>query len=137
MELSSRNSVSIATYFKSNYENFMSPLAIIGNFLVKTYAVPIENPGNNIPVDAQGRVVNQNGTNPIVLTYYNLGNAKVSGVDAGITAIEATSFVSPKAVPQLADADEVFPAIRKRDGVRYITLVPNPRGLDRAIEAVR
>jgi len=56
-------------------------------------------------------------------------------VDAGITAIEATSFVSPKAVPQLADADEVFPAIRKRAGVRYIALVPNPRGLDRAISA--
>jgi hydroxymethylglutaryl-CoA lyase len=56
-------------------------------------------------------------------------------VDAGITVIEATSFVSPVAVPQLADADDVFPAIRKRDGVRYITLVPNQRGLDRAIAA--
>lgn len=56
-------------------------------------------------------------------------------VDAGIKAIEATSFVSPKAVPQLADADEVYPAIHKRDGVRYIALVPNARGLDRAIAA--
>jgi isopropylmalate/homocitrate/citramalate synthase len=56
-------------------------------------------------------------------------------VEAGITAIEATSFVSPKAVPQLADADAVFPAIRKRAGVRYIALVPNERGLDRAIAA--
>jgi hydroxymethylglutaryl-CoA lyase len=56
-------------------------------------------------------------------------------VDAGITVIEATSFVSPAAVPQLADADEVFPAIQKRDGVRYITLVPNQRGLDRAVAA--
>ncbi len=56
-------------------------------------------------------------------------------VDAGITVIEATSFVSPTAVPQLADADEVFPAIRKRDGVRYITLVPNQRGFDRALKA--
>jgi hydroxymethylglutaryl-CoA lyase len=56
-------------------------------------------------------------------------------VDAGITVIEATSFVSPAAVPQLADADEVFPAIHKRDGVRYIALVPNQRGLDRAIAA--
>jgi hydroxymethylglutaryl-CoA lyase len=56
-------------------------------------------------------------------------------VDAGITVIEATSFVSPAAVPQLADADEVFPAIHKRDRVRYITLVPNQRGLDRAIAA--
>jgi isopropylmalate/homocitrate/citramalate synthase len=56
-------------------------------------------------------------------------------VDAGITVIEATSFVSPTAVPQLADADDVFPAIHKRPGVRYITLVPNQRGLDRAIAA--
>jgi hydroxymethylglutaryl-CoA lyase len=56
-------------------------------------------------------------------------------VDAGVTAIEATSFVSPVAVPQLSDADKVFPAIRKRPGVRYITLVPNERGLDRALAA--
>jgi isopropylmalate/homocitrate/citramalate synthase len=56
-------------------------------------------------------------------------------VDAGVTLIEVTSFVSPKAVPQLADADEVFRAIRKRDGVRYVVLVPNERGLDRAIAA--
>lgn len=56
-------------------------------------------------------------------------------VDAGVRAIEVTSFVSPAAVPQMADADEVFPAIRKRDGVRYIALVPNQRGLDRAMAA--
>jgi hydroxymethylglutaryl-CoA lyase len=56
-------------------------------------------------------------------------------VDARLRAIEVTSFVSPAAVPQLADADEVFPAIRKREGVRYITLVPNQRGLDRALAA--
>jgi isopropylmalate/homocitrate/citramalate synthase len=56
-------------------------------------------------------------------------------VDAGVSVIEATSFVSPSAVPQLADADEVFPAIHQRDGVRYIALVPNERGLDRALTA--
>jgi hydroxymethylglutaryl-CoA lyase len=56
-------------------------------------------------------------------------------VDAGVRAIEVTSFVSPTAVPQMADADEVFPAIHKREGVRYITLVPNQRGLDRAMAA--
>ena len=56
-------------------------------------------------------------------------------VDAGITSIEATSFVGPKAVPQLADADEVFAAIHQRPGVHYLTLVPNERGLDRAIAA--
>jgi len=56
-------------------------------------------------------------------------------VAAGVTSIEVTSFVSPAAVPQLADADVVFPAVRKRDGVRTIALVPNDRGLDRAIAA--
>lgn len=56
-------------------------------------------------------------------------------VAAGIRVLEATSFVSPGAVPQLADADEVFGSISKVDGVRYLTLVPNRRGLDRAIEA--
>ena len=56
-------------------------------------------------------------------------------VDAGVLVIEATSFVSPAAVPQLADADDVFPAIHKRAGVRYIALVPNERGLDRALAA--
>jgi len=55
--------------------------------------------------------------------------------DAGLPVIEATSFVSPKAIPQLADADEVFRSIRKRDGVTYLVLVPNERGLDRAIGA--
>ncbi|HEX5248616.1 MAG TPA: hydroxymethylglutaryl-CoA lyase [Gaiellales bacterium] len=55
--------------------------------------------------------------------------------DAGLPVVEATSFVSPRAVPQLADADEVLPAIRRRTGVRYPVLVPNVRGLDRALAA--
>jgi isopropylmalate/homocitrate/citramalate synthase len=55
--------------------------------------------------------------------------------DAGLPVIEATSFVSPKAIPQLADADDVFRSIRKRDGVTYLVLVPNERGLDRALAA--
>ncbi|MDP8904970.1 MAG: hydroxymethylglutaryl-CoA lyase [Chloroflexota bacterium] len=55
---------------------------------------------------------------------------------AGLREIEATSFVSPKAIPQLADADEVMPALaRERNGVRYPVLVPNERGLERAIAA--
>jgi len=53
--------------------------------------------------------------------------------DAGHTVIEATSFVSPKAVPQLADAEELMKRLRRRDGVRYPVLVPNAKGLDRAI----
>ena len=55
--------------------------------------------------------------------------------DAGVPILEATSFVSPKHVPQMADADEVFRRIRKDDGRTYLVLVPNERGLDRAIEA--
>ena len=55
--------------------------------------------------------------------------------EAGLPVIEATSFVSPKAIPQLADADEVFRAIRKREGVTYLVLVPNERGFDRAVAA--
>src|SRR3954469_9598698 len=55
--------------------------------------------------------------------------------DAGCAVVEATSFVNPKAVPQLADADEVMGSISKRPGVRYPVLVPNDRGLERALEA--
>ena len=52
--------------------------------------------------------------------------------ETGLTWIEATSFVSPKAIPQLADAAEVFARIRKSPGVRYPVLVPNIKGYDRA-----
>jgi hydroxymethylglutaryl-CoA lyase len=50
----------------------------------------------------------------------------------GLTTIEATSFVSPRWVPQLADAAEVFNGIRKVPGVRYPVLVPNLQGYERA-----
>jgi hydroxymethylglutaryl-CoA lyase len=50
----------------------------------------------------------------------------------GLQTIEATSFVSPKWVPQLADAAEVYSAIRKAPGVRYPVLVPNLQGYERA-----
>jgi len=53
----------------------------------------------------------------------------------GLTTIEATSFVGPKWVPQLADADEVFRGIRKVPGVSYPVLVPNEQGYLRAREA--
>jgi hydroxymethylglutaryl-CoA lyase len=55
--------------------------------------------------------------------------------DAGLPVIEATSFVSPKAIPQLSDADEVVRSIARRTGVRYPVLVPNERGLERALAA--
>lgn len=55
--------------------------------------------------------------------------------DAGLEEIEVSSFVSPKWLPQLADADEVFARIRRRPGVSYSALVPNERGLERALRA--
>lgn len=56
-------------------------------------------------------------------------------VDAGIRAIEITSFVSPKWIPQLADAAEVARGVRRPPGVRMSALVPNRRGLDTALAA--
>ncbi|MFF8932591.1 hydroxymethylglutaryl-CoA lyase [Streptomyces longwoodensis] len=53
--------------------------------------------------------------------------------DAGLTTIEATSFVHPKWVPQLADAEQLFPMVSGLGGVRLPVLVPNLRGLDRAL----
>ncbi len=56
-------------------------------------------------------------------------------VDAGISRIEVGSFVAPKWVPQMADANEVFRMIERRPGVTYSGLCPNARGLHRALEA--
>ncbi len=53
-------------------------------------------------------------------------------VDAGLRRIETTSFVSPKWVPQMADADQVCSMIERRPGVTYSALCPTARGLDRA-----
>jgi isopropylmalate/homocitrate/citramalate synthase len=55
--------------------------------------------------------------------------------EAGLREIEATSFVAPGAIPQLADADDLLPRLERRPGVRYPVLVPNVRGLERAIAA--
>jgi hydroxymethylglutaryl-CoA lyase len=56
-------------------------------------------------------------------------------VEAGITAIQATSFVHPKWVPQLADAEQVAAGIRKYPGVEFSALVPNLKGYQRAVAA--
>ena len=65
--------------------------------------------------------------------------AKIELIDrlsrTGLRSIEATSFVSPKWVPQLADAAEVFAGIDKRDGIAYPVLVPNETGYARARDA--
>ncbi|HUH55662.1 MAG TPA: hydroxymethylglutaryl-CoA lyase [Rhodanobacter sp.] len=55
--------------------------------------------------------------------------------DTGLQTIEATSFVSPQWVPQLADAAEVFGGINKKPGVSYPVLVPNMQGYQRALAA--
>jgi len=64
---------------------------------------------------------------------------KIAFVDrlsaAGHAAIEVSAFVSPKWVPQMADATEVFAGITRRPGVRYSALVPNQAGLARAVAA--
>jgi len=63
-------------------------------------------------------------------------SAKIELIDrlsrTGLTTIEATSFVSPKWVPQLADAAEVLAGIERRPGIAYPVLVPNMRGYERA-----
>ena len=55
--------------------------------------------------------------------------------DAGLPAIEAASFVSPKWVPQMADAGDVMTAIRRKPGVRYPVLTPNMKGFEAALAA--
>src|SRR5664279_3391655 len=54
-------------------------------------------------------------------------------IAAGIRSIEVTSFVSPKAVPQMADAEEVLVGIAKRSDTRLSALVPNLRAAERAV----
>jgi len=65
--------------------------------------------------------------------------SKVAFINAlsrtGVTEIEAGAFVSPQAVPQMADTEEVFRKIERRPGVTYSALVPNERGLARALTA--
>jgi len=54
---------------------------------------------------------------------------------SGLSTVEATSFVSPGWIPQLADAAEVFTGLKRRPGVSYPALVPNLKGLERALAA--
>jgi hydroxymethylglutaryl-CoA lyase len=55
--------------------------------------------------------------------------------DAGLQTIEATAFVSPRWVPQMADAADVLAGITRRPGVKYTALTPNLKGLERALES--
>jgi hydroxymethylglutaryl-CoA lyase len=66
-------------------------------------------------------------------------DVKIAFVDAlsrtGVSEIEVSAFVSPKRVPQLADAEAVFRGIDRKAGIVYSALVPNRKGLERAIDA--
>lgn len=66
-------------------------------------------------------------------------DAKVRLIDAlsrtGVRRIEAVSFVHPKAIPQMADADDVWARVDKHPDIRYSALIPNTRGAQRAIAA--
>jgi hydroxymethylglutaryl-CoA lyase len=53
--------------------------------------------------------------------------------ETGLRRIEVTSFVRPEVIPQLADAEEVLAAVQRRDGVSFSVLIPNVRGLERAL----
>ncbi len=76
----------------------------------------LQNEAETLPVDVRVRFVD-------LLT------------EAGLPAIEVGSFVSRSAIPQLADTEEVFQRIHRASGVRYPALVPNLRGLERAMAA--
>jgi hydroxymethylglutaryl-CoA lyase len=55
--------------------------------------------------------------------------------EAGLSAVEATSFVSPRAIPQLSDADAVMTGLTRRPSTAYPVLVPNLKGMERALSA--
>lgn len=79
------------TYYRSNYRNFTSPLVVISNPFAgaaATYAYPTTNKYGIPTGGGDGRIVNQAGAAPIVLIYYNLGKATLSGFDIG------TNFVA-------------------------------------------
>ncbi len=65
--------------------------------------------------------------------------AKIELIDrlsaTGVQRIEAVSFVRPDAIPQMADADEVWRGIERAESVRYSALVPNLRGAKRALDS--
>ncbi|WP_214406735.1 hydroxymethylglutaryl-CoA lyase [Pseudonocardia lacus] len=100
--------------------------------------LPMVVPADGLPervtiyeVGARDGLQNESGTVPV--------GVKVEFLDrlaaAGLRILEATSFVHPRWVPQLADATELLAALDRADGVDYPVLVPNEQGLDRALHA--
>lgn len=90
-------------------------------------------PGRVVVVEVGPRDGLQNEPAPVSTA------AKVAFVEAlagaGLPVVEVTAFVSPRAIPRLADSDEVFRRVTKRPGTRYPVLVPNARGMARALSA--
>ncbi|MEP7021108.1 MAG: hydroxymethylglutaryl-CoA lyase [Pseudonocardiales bacterium] len=80
-------------------------------------------------VGARDGLQNEQNTVPVEVKAEFIGRL----AEAGLRVIETTSFVHPKWVPQLADAEELLDTLTFVDGVRYPVLVPNERGLDRAL----
>lgn len=76
----------------------------------------------------------QNEPGPVIATDIKTGLIDRLG-NCGLSHIEAASFVSPKWVPQMADAAEVMAGIRRRRGVRYSVLTPNLKGFENALAA--
>ncbi len=100
--------------------------------------LPMRTPAEDLPsavtiweVGPRDGLQNESGTVPVEVKREFLERL----TDAGLPVVEATSFVHPKWVPQLADAAELLEAFRPDPGVRYPVLVPNDKGLDRAISA--
>ena len=91
-----------------------------------------------MPFPAEVRIVEVGPRDGLQNEQVDIGTAnKIELIDrlsaTGLQTIEATSFVSPRWVPQLADAAEVFTGIQRKPGVSYPVLVPNEQGYERAL----
>ncbi|MBC9716997.1 hydroxymethylglutaryl-CoA lyase [Streptomyces sp. TRM66268-LWL] len=102
-----------------------------------TSALPMVVPAQGLPprvriheVGARDGLQNEKATVPTEVKAEFIRRLAASG----LTTIEATSFVHPKWVPQLADAEALFPQVSDIEGVHLPVLVPNERGLDRALD---
>jgi len=103
-----------------------------------TRSLPMTVPAEGLPdrvtiyeVGARDGLQNEKAVVPVAVKAELLDRL----ADAGLRTLEATSFVHPKWVPQLADAEELLAGLQRRPGIDYPVLVPNERGLDRALAA--
>ena len=101
-------------------------------------ALPVVVPSDGMParvtvyeVGARDGLQNESAVVPVEVKVEFLQRLAASGLGV----LEATSFVHPKWVPRLADAAQLLAALPRAEGVDYPVLVPNERGLDRALDA--